>query len=477
MYAPKKAGSLVPWPPYRFLLAGLAVGAAAFVIGAADRIFYRYGLDIGEGLLLDMARDFARGECPYRAPGGYPYKAAHYPPVFPLFASLGLLAWGESFAFGRLISAVSAVLVAFLLGTLVRRESGSRLGALVTGLLFLSSPWVASWSTLYRPDLLALGGTAAGLVVAQRGWGDRGIYLSIPLFLLAGLTKQSFVAAPAAVLLALAREDPARAWRWGAAALAAAAGALAVLCAATGGHALFHLFGSIPWQFSGAALRNGLYSALQVHPGLLALGAIGFLARPKGCGGKLLDAYFLLAGLGCLNAGYVGSSVNYFLEVLAAASVFAGLAFARFEEAAELRAGGRVAAWVLASLQLVAGFHPPARTPYRLSPPHAERIARRVREAPGPVITEDPAWAVVEGKPLVYSAWAMSRLARKGAWDERPFVEDLRRGRFRLIVLNGDVEGSYAGGGDAFTPAMSAAVREAYRLAERIEFVHLYVPK
>ena len=62
----------------------------------------------------------------------------------------------------------------------------------------------------------------------------------------------------------------------------------------------------------------------------------------------------------------------------------------------------------------------------------------------------------LEGREVAYQPFEMKQLAEAGLWDERPFVEELRRRRFALILR--DIHYQSA----RWTPAQLAAMDESY---------------
>ncbi|UCH33862.1 MAG: hypothetical protein JSV65_15055 [Armatimonadota bacterium] len=63
-----------------------------------------YEIEYCEGILLQNGVNIARGDEIYGDYTRYPYVAATYPPAYPAILSLGMKAFGVSFAFRRAAS-------------------------------------------------------------------------------------------------------------------------------------------------------------------------------------------------------------------------------------------------------------------------------------------------------------------------------------------------------------------------------------
>jgi hypothetical protein len=94
--------------------------------------------------------------------------------------------------------------------------------------------------------------------------------------------------------------------------------------------------------------------------------------------------------------------------------------------------------------------------------------------APTPI--ESAAVARACDRTTALYPFIMTNLAERGLWDERPFVLDITQGAFAVIVLPFDFAGEKARPSLRWTPAMLAAVREHYWLAEQHESWRVFRP-
>jgi hypothetical protein len=111
-----------------------------------------------------------------------------------------------------------------------------------------------------------------------------------------------------------------------------------------------------------------------------------------------------------------------------------------------------------------------------------KRVVREIQARPGPVLCEDPIYALKADRPVLFQHFIMTRLAAEGKWDEGPLIAQIEGGEVSLIATNVDLadEGAYF---DRYSPAFRRAVRERYALLEKLDRkapglgpIFLYVP-
>jgi len=139
------------------LLMFLSLAMLILLLHTLMALFHRYPLDYGEAPLVDQAMRLAAGQSIYRPDlSSPPYTISNYPPLYPLSMAPFVKLFGPNFGAGRLISLLSTLASATFLALIVYTYSQDRLAAMITGLLFLSIPYVVGWSPLARVDMLAL---------------------------------------------------------------------------------------------------------------------------------------------------------------------------------------------------------------------------------------------------------------------------------------------------------------------------------
>jgi len=466
----------------------LSLQALFFLYYSWTMATFPYQLDYGEGPILQIALRVAHGQPLYPNLTGYPYVIASYMPFYYLLCALGARIAGPSFLPGRLISLASALAIAVLAGLIVWDRTRQRFASFLAGGLVLAIPQFLVWSTLMRVDMLALALGVTGFYLFQRERPAAGV----AAFALAVFTRRTTVAGAVGALADLAMRRG-----WGVAIKTALAqfGAIVVLVAGAllvtrGGlyrqlswHTRTSLGASWTWHqvwtVLGVALREW-----PVYFLLAALGAVWCLVRAPHRG---LFVYFLAACAVASTMGRIGSSHNYLLEPLAVGAMMTGVLWG---EAARRPALARPTALLVGgaiALQLVrTGLNMPYSISLLrpLTPPAAARaVEAAIARAPGPVLAEDVGLIERAGKEAPLEPFEFTQLARAGIIDPTPVVDDIRRGRFSLIVLRFDVdELNITRPGvdrvsDRWLDEMLVAIKQRYRLAERASVYWVYVPR
>ncbi len=426
----------------------LAHGVWSFALHAFLILRSPWSRDYGEGCVLAMAQLLAEKGNYFVHLRDYPFLVANYPPVFIGLTALAGIAFGPSLLAPRLLSLLATLGLLAVLYGLLRRLAGERWSAAGLTVLFVAPWFVTTWAALGRVDMLALLFSITGLAVVERHGATRRAWPALPLFWLAFFTKQTTLAAPVTVLvdLALARERRLlRALLAWALPLGAMLGALVL---GTQGEAWRHLVpytaaASYEWERMAES-----YVQLGVIAGpLLALIVAGVVASPAAFRegpGRLFLLYLLLKLVAFATIAKEGAAQNYFIEPWLAALPVAAIASRALRERGE-----RPRAWSLAALLLaatVARYAYPAndRLPRAISHPDRARefaeLTRLVRETPGPILSENLAVLVVNGRRVLLEPFGIRLLAEQGLFDPSVLVRDCEARRFPLVVVEDRTE-------------------------------------
>jgi hypothetical protein len=436
----------------------------------------------------------------------YPFVVASYTPLYPLVCALGLKLFRGLFTFGRAVSCLAVIGSVAAIWALVGRAVQSRAAALAAVALFLTAP-ILAFNVGFRADFPALALALGGLYCAIRG--GRWLILAVAMMVLAIYTKQSMIAAPAAVIVGLWWKGERRnALLVGASYAIMVLAAGAILQVASDGWFYRHVVISNLNRWEGAHLarlwRAGFLSSLA--PFLLGLLGAGWAVsrwRPGATSGggevgrstiPLLYLYFAFAMVGSLAAGKVGANVNYMLEPLAGSCVAAGLACERLARSAA--AGhptlgrGMIPAVLAVSLAVTAAV---TAFVWRLPSWGSQGGARQqaleegkaavalVKQAPGAVLSESVGLVLVSGRSVLFEPFEFTQMFLDGHWSQGALLRDIERRRFALIVVGRpivagtpDSRGTYGDG--RWTSEMAQSIRRNYRVARRIGALFFMTP-
>ncbi len=471
------------------LLWGLVIAGVALYVGltlwlSLRAIFFPHTLDYGEGDVFWFTRKLALGQNIYTPLGGPPFDASNYPPVAMLLTAAFYPIFGDRVTFGRWLNFAAALIISAFIVRFVRAETKhARIAFLVAG-IFFGSTFVYHWIALYRVDLIGVAFTFAGIFCVWRWertanresrFAIRHLLFAIGFFLLALYTKHSLLFAPAAATLAIFLRDK-RAAIFFAVGLGSIGGAIFLL---------LEILTRGGWSFGILVLNATVWtprvfaplaqSFLLTHAILLLGAAWGWWTRVRAKNFGILEIYAAASVLVIALAGREGAWENYFLEPIAMACVFAGLALHAFGERARWQ--WVVPGLLLMQLALFWNEHDP-RIAQRLFDDVQTgnpRVGALVQKTAGTIIAEDMGLLWGNGKPVEYYSFVYSALARAGRYDQKWETENLRAGNFPLVILNRGTREDVDRFGN-FTHAFVGALDYGYAVAsEDVRYV-VYAP-
>jgi len=478
------------------LLTLLSIRTAGVFLDFIASIRFPFELDYGEGIVWQQAV-LIPGPRMYGNSQDLPFIVFHYPPLYYLLARAALSIQPDFLAAGRLVSAVSAVLTALSVAALVRisaRGGGRPIAraecaiALAAGLLVLRLDTVHVWSLLMRVDMAAIALGMMGLLLGAwangRFWGTT---LSLLICVASVFTKQTQLPAGAAVFLIALLCNPRGALYAAAIAGILGLGALGLMQWLTDGGFLLNI---VSYNINRYSLRNVYRLFLGVQQANrpfwvlmpIAAGAILrglFHQRPGDPWRRTIDhslvrfrqadrattaramllVHFTLASLMLLIAGKSGASSNYLLDWDCVGCVLIGVLLCDLV--------GDQWRFSLVVTTLIVGvlILPQRRIPDRflqeqLGPMTA--LVDRIAAAKKPVASEAMTLLMRAGKPVIFEPAIATELASIGRWNEGPLVDMIRSGGFAFMITTNNT----VGGSGSRTPAVDAAMREAYPQVE-----------
>jgi hypothetical protein len=401
----------------------LAHGTWSFARQAVATLSSPWSRDYGEGCTLAMAQLLEERGNYFPDLTDYPFLVANYPPVFVSLVALGQRVFGPSLFFPRLLAFHATLgLLAVLFATL-RRMLGAVAPAVAFTLLFVMPWFVTTWAALARVDTTAILLSLAGLsIVLRRGPGPEA-WPALPLVHLAFERDRHFFRALAAYAVPL--------------------GALfGLLAAATRGGAWRHLVTyTAAASYEWGRMGESYLQLAVVAGGLLLLLAAGIALAPaafRDGEGRILLLYFGLNAVAFATIAKAGAAQNYFLEPWLATVLLGAWALRSLQE----RLPRLRTLWpaVLAGAAALANYSYPSldRLPQALRhPENAEEflaLTRLVHETPGPVLSENLAFLVLDRRPVLLEPFGVQLIAERGLFRPDRLVRDCEAGRFPLIV-------------------------------------------
>lgn len=439
--------------PFRAPLGGLAAAAAGlyagvFLILVIARLAYPFELEFIEGGILVQAWRMAHG-LPVWLPANAEFVPHAYTPLYPLLSAV-LLHWtGPAFWPLRLISAMSTVVTATIIGLVARRQTHALLGLLCAGLYLAGYDIVGGWYDLARVDslfmALALGGmalaAAAGGAVPPRG-GNWLRVLAAVLLALAFFAKQTALGFGMVVGLWM---FAASGWQAGAlfgtvygGLLAAGIGLLNLSSHGAFGDVVLYLATNEPIE--GSRLVNFVARELlgrMLPLVLLFLYALWQSRRTRGAVAWLRAHPWLLFGaaallLSALQRARPGGALNSLMPLYALLCLAPALAWAARPRTPELPRPKTtlfgVSLWSLVLILIVgqfllARYDPRQHFPTAAMRAAGEQLVARVAAAGGPVwVVDQPSFNLLAGQAPAVQLSALYAARHRGI---DPFPADL----------------------------------------------------
>lgn len=453
----------------------LGAGLVFFMYCSAQSLAYPYPLDFGEGQVIDQAVRLAKGQNIYKVNlNDPPYLVANYPPGFMLLVAPFTHIFGPNFWAGRLISSLSALISALLLGVIIWKVSRNKLASMATAGFFIAVPYVLLWAQFSRVDLLGLMFSLAGValliclpekpfillagaalfvaaVYTRQTYGFTGPLTVFVLYLIAQRYRSAFIFLTMYSGLGLAI-------LWG-------------MNVITQGGFVFSLITTnlSPWRENSLVEFN---CALALTIPLVLM----LFTRPWFKPWRVVGLFLLGGTLVGFTISKVGSNVNYLLEWFAGLSLLVGMMIALAGDS-----GPRL--WlslellslsILTFIHLSNAFEIPRLQSHMQSESVAqmERMRAMIRAADGPILADEfIGLLVMEQRPIYYQPFDFTQLSRMGKWDQRLLLDEIAAHKFPLILLT-DVQPNITQ--ERWTDEMLAAIHQYYTEEERLGYTIVY---
>ena len=493
------------------VLALLLVNAASFWRETLQAATAPYQLDYGEGIVLYQASILDNFAWAFKSIDEYPYVVFHYPPLYHLAVRSAAHFTGDMLIAGRAVSIMSGMLIQLVITLLVFSAFPKRLplwprviAALYAGLL-INVLDVMRWTKLARVDMLAVLLSFLGFAIFVAGrrkhvWQ----YAAFVCFVAAVFCKQTMVAAPLACLTVSLFVNRRQATRLALFAVGLGVGVLSTLNWLSGGGFVRHI---VLYNQNTFSLVRMLYEPAAnlttfVPIAAMGLGYAAWIARQAfevvqakrwsrvrawlvrnsyrrlALTSVLLLVYSFIVSL---TSGKNGSGYNYFIEWNIVCCCLCGLFLYRML-ISRAWSGAVMVAYVLPLLILVGGIPERMLRLYPVARDAAQReeafrvaayarIVALIRDAKGPVFSEDMVLLIKAGKEVPAEPAILRELAANGTWDETPFLRMITERRFPLMVVE-DLSNRRR-----YTATVAAAIDKAYSETMALGTYHILEPR
>ena len=469
----------------------LLSGALASLAGAVRGIYTLGDVGYPDSATLLRVRDFIQSGTLYPDITSPPYLVTLYGPLTYLafavvHAAAEDLGIEPVFAL-RCFLLASWLLSVFIVGAISQRLSDSSLARWLSILSGMSILPLANWITQLRGDLLALTASLIGVLLILGKTENRNIVLAAVLASMAVAFKQTFLAAPLAVIVWLVYDR-----RWRVTIIYLMAFTVSTLC----------MYGAMLWREPLMLdhlrvlgyLETEYYGALDLikmaawQP-IVLLSLIGVAASIPICR-RAMGLVMIYLGLSwtitVLTIPQIGSNVNYFWEPLFVSAVLSGLGLSRLKRAATMAPPLVILSMILL---LVRWSYEPLRKDLEYLSScyeYSERYRRSEERwtfllsvlANKQLLSTLPEITLIAKTPTVPDPFLNTILERGGVWSYNIVAAEIEKSQYDVIVVRtGDASGMRRHRKNILTPwsdEVWEAVRRRYRLGcsledERIE--------
>jgi hypothetical protein len=422
---------------------GISLFEYARLAGAA--LDFPFPLDYGEGPILDQTLRLAQFENIYRDSfASPPYTVSNYPPLFQLIQLPFARIVGPAFWYGRLVSILSAVIAAGLIGLILHTLTGEWIASAIGGLTLLAFPYLVQGSVLNRVDALAFALSLGGLYATVRWPSHRpGPWIAGLLFMAAAFTNPRYaLAAPLTAFVWLWHlEHRGQAFRLAVIVIAGCLGLFLSLNLITQGGFYLNIVLANLTTFSWDMV-TGYWLNLYLNAGFLVIGCLIFVVIERmGAATRswpLVVPYGLAAAFMTLTAGMGNASASDLFEVVAALCLASGAFIAWAGESYWLKA---LLVFMLAlQINVLTDWsrreYIPALRNKVTDTREVEQLAKYVQEAQGPILADEYMGLIpLQGRRLYFQPIEYKQLQAANLWSEDSLVASIERKEFPVILL------------------------------------------
>ena len=428
------------------LMARLGIALFEYARLAGASLAFPFPLDYGEGPMLDQTLRLAQFENIYRNSfASPPYTVSNYPPLFQLIQVPLVWMAGPAFWYGRLISILSAVSAAGLIGLILQTLTRDWIASSIGGLTLLAFPYLLKGSVLSQVDALSLALSLGGLYVTVRCESHRRVpWIAGLLFTAAAFTNPHYVlAAPLTAFIWLWHlEQRGQAFRLAAVMIGSYLSLFLSLNLITqGGFYLNTVLANLN-SFSWYTVTD-FWLNLYLNAGYLVIGCVVFIIIERlgeaTRSWPLVVSYGLGAAFMTLTTAMPNSSANDMFEVAAALCLVSGAFIAWAGESYWLKA---LLLFVLAiQINVLIDWsrqdYIPALVNKVADYREVEQLAEYVQEAKGLILADEYMGLIpLYGHWLYFQPIEYKQLQAANLWSEAQLVDSIQREEFSIILLH-----------------------------------------
>jgi hypothetical protein len=427
------------------LLARLGIALFEYSRLAGAALAFPFPLDYGEGPMLDQTLRLAHFETIYRNSfASPPYTVSNYPPLFQLIQVPFAWIVGPAFWYGRLISILSAVSAAGLIGLILHALTRDWIASAIGGLTLLAFPYLLQESVLNQVDALALALSLGGLYATVR-WPNRrqGPWVAGLLFTATAFTNPRYaLAAPLTAFVWLWQlEHRQQAFRLAVIVVSSCAVLFLSLNLITqGGFYLNTVLANLT-SFSWYTVTSYLLN-LYLNAGYLVIGCLVFIGVERlgeaTRSWPLVAPYCLGAAFMTLTVGMANSSANDLFEAVAALCLASGAFIAWADESYWLKTllVFMLAVQINALIDWARQDYIPALVNKVADYREVEQLAAHVQEVQGPMLADEYMGLIpLYGRRLYFQPFEYKQLQLANLWSEAPLIASIQREEFSVILL------------------------------------------
>lgn len=280
---------------------------------AGRLIAYPWSIDYVEWPEIARAWDLVRGVPIYGEWETFPFREANYTPLFTMINAVFVNFTGPTPTSGRIIALLCTFGIMAIVSAIVYKNTQRKLSiALMAGALYASSFMVWVWSSIVRVDNLAVFLSVSSLMCfGLRSRHQKYLIFSIILCVASAFTRQTMIAAAAAILLTLLFENRSAFFKMLGLYCGLGGLGLILLLGVTGGNAWTHLVVANINELDWAILPFYVSDLWTVYYWLTPSVLLGVWVLRKS---RVLLFYALFSTLVSLTIVKIGSSFNYLLE-------------------------------------------------------------------------------------------------------------------------------------------------------------------